>query len=51
MEKITIEKAMENIYSNKYLIPSFQREYVWDKKKIAELMSEANTFFGYISLK
>ena len=39
MEKITIEKAMENIYSNKYLIPSFQREYVWDKKKIAELFS------------
>ena len=30
---------MENIYSNKYLIPSFQREYVWDKKKIAELFN------------
>lgn len=31
---ITIKQAIENIESNKYLLPSIQREFIWEHKKI-----------------
>lgn len=34
---ITIKKAVENIDSNKYLIPAFQREFVWTSEQIENL--------------
>ncbi|EGK8010683.1 DUF262 domain-containing protein, partial [Campylobacter lari] len=34
---ITINEAMERIKNNEYLLPAFQREYVWSPQKIEEL--------------
>ena len=31
---ITIKEAIENIESNKYLLPAIQREFVWKHSKI-----------------
>ncbi|EOB4243567.1 DUF262 domain-containing protein [Campylobacter jejuni] len=34
---ITINEAMQRIKNNEYLLPAFQREYVWSPKQIEEL--------------
>ncbi|HEG0356241.1 TPA: DUF262 domain-containing protein [Campylobacter coli] len=34
---ITINEAMQRIKNNEYLLPAFQREYVWKPKQIEEL--------------
>lgn len=34
---ITIKKVVDNIDSNKYLIPAFQREFVWSQEQIENL--------------
>lgn len=35
--KITINEAMQNIKSGKYVIPAFQRKFVWDMNRIEKL--------------
>lgn len=34
---ITIHEAMQRIKNNEYLLPAFQREYVWKERQIEEL--------------
>lgn len=34
---ITINQAMQYIRNNEYLLPAFQREYVWSRKKVQDL--------------
>ncbi|WP_218994364.1 DUF262 domain-containing protein, partial [Campylobacter jejuni] len=34
---ITINEAMQRIKNNEYLLPAFQREYVWEPWQIEEL--------------
>ena len=36
-KSITIYDALQNIKSNKYIIPAFQREFVWDITRIEKL--------------
>ena len=31
---ITIKEAIENIESNKFLLPSIQREFIWKHEKV-----------------
>ena len=34
---ITINEAMQHINNNEYLLPAFQREFVWDSEQIERL--------------
>jgi len=34
---ITIREAVDNIYTGKYLLPSIQREVVWDTDRMERL--------------
>ena len=36
-ESITIYEAMKNIQTGKYVMPAFQRQYVWSMEKIEKL--------------
>lgn len=36
-ESITIKKAMQNIVTNKYLLPAIQRKYVWSTYQVERL--------------
>ena len=38
---ITINEAMQRIKNNEYLLPAFQREYVWEPWQIEELFDSA----------
>ena len=36
-EKMTIYEALQNIETGKYVMPAFQRQYVWDMARIEKL--------------
>ena len=39
MEKLTIEKAFKDCF---YVVPDYQREYVWTEKQITQLLEDIN---------
>lgn len=37
-ETITIKKILDNVFSNKYLLPEIQREFEWEPNQILRLL-------------
>ena len=42
---LTIAEVMKDISANKYVLPSIQREYVWDTTQIETLFDSLMRFF------
>lgn len=44
---LTIKEAIASIHSKKYLLPSIQREFVWDVDQITQLFDSLMLSYPY----